>query len=127
MPTNGMEKTIQVEDSFLADMDFYKSNQLITKRVIAVAGDNISISKGKILLNGNVLFEDNPNIIFEKGHYVDFANTVIPKSHFFCIGDNRPGSLDSRMFGPVSIYSIKGKPLYIYLSNTFNRIGSYLY
>ena len=143
MPTVGMEKTILVEDMFLADIDYYKynqmkrndlvlfidpetQNQLIIKRVIAVGGDSLAISNGKILLNGKVLFEDNPNIIFDNGNYYDFENTLIPKNYFFCIGDNRPGSLDSRMFGPVSVNSIRGKPLYIYFSNSINRIGTYL-
>ena len=143
MPTDGMEKTILVEDMFLADMDYYKSNQLkindlilfvepqtkkqlFVKRVIALEGDSLSISKGKIYLNGNLLNENNSNIIFEDGHYFDLEKIIIPEKHFFCIGDNRPGSLDSRMFGPVLISSIKGKPLYIYFSKSFNRIGSYL-
>jgi signal peptidase I len=141
MPTIGMEKTILVEDMFLADMDYYKSNQLkrndlvlfvdpqtqnqlLVKRVIAVGGDRIGILNGKILLNGKVLHEDNPNIIFENGNYYDFENSLIPENQFFCMGDNRSESLDSRMFGPVSVSSIKGKPLYIYFSNSLNRIGT---
>jgi signal peptidase I len=143
MPTDGMENTILVEDMFLSDMDYYANNQLrrndlvlfldprtgnqlLIKRVIAVEGDSISILNGKIFLNDQLLNEDNPNIIFEKGNYFDLEKTVIPSKHFFCIGDNRPSSLDSRMFGSVSVNSIKGKPLYIYFSNSINRIGTYL-
>ena len=143
MPTTSMEKTILVKEIFLADMDYYTSNllerndlvllidpqtrtQLALKRVIAVEGDSIAISNGQIILNGELLDEDSPGLIPETGSQSDMETTVIPSNHFFCMGDNRPNSLDSRMFGPVSVNSIKGKPLYVYFSHSLNRIGKYL-
>lgn len=143
MPTASMEKTILVKDIFLADMDYYTSNplkrndlvlftdpqagsKLALKRVIAVEGDSIAISNGRVILNGKLLVEDNPSIIPETGNQSDMGTTVIPAKHFFCMGDNRPNSLDSRMFGPVSVNSIKGKPLYVYFSHSLDRIGEYL-
>ena len=40
------------------------------------------------------------------------------------MGDNRPNSLDSRMFGAVSERNVEGKPLYVYYSDSFDRIGT---
>jgi hypothetical protein len=40
----------------------------------------------------------------------------IPEDNYFCMGDNRDNSLDSRFWGPVSKNLITGKPWRIYWS-----------
>jgi len=37
---------------------------------------------------------------------------TIPDGQYFCIGDNRTVSLDSRDFGPVPIEKFEGKVLF---------------
>jgi signal peptidase I len=140
IPTNSMGNTLKAGDMIFADMDYYKSievkrndivifdapespHRLIIKRAIAFEGEKISIINGKIFINGKEYKEDNPNIIYENDNYTDLQETVIPKDHIFFIGDNRPNSLDSRMFGAVSEKNVRGKPLYVFLSNSFDRIG----
>jgi signal peptidase I len=143
IPTDGMENTMMVDDMILADMDYYNTHrvrknelvifnepkyphQLLIKRAIAFQGDKILIVNGKIYLNDKEYKEDNPNIIYETGYYADLNETIIPNDHIFFLGDNRPNSLDSRFWGTVPEKMVKGKPLYIYFSHSFNRIGTNL-
>ena len=140
IPTNSMKNTLQTGDMIFADMDYYKSmkvkrndivifdapespHKLIIKRAIAFEGERISIVNGKIFINEKEYKEDNPNIIYENDIYSDFPETTIPKDHIFFLGDNRPNSLDSRMFGSIPEESVRGKPLYIYFSNSLGRMG----
>lgn len=143
IPTNSMKNTLKAGDMIFADMDYYKNievkrhdivlfnapkspHEIIIKRAIAFENEKISIINGKILINGKEYKEDNPNIIYENDNYTDLDETLIPKDHIFFLGDNRPNSLDSRMFGSVPEKNVRGKPLYIYYSNSFDRIGTNL-
>lgn len=140
VPSYGMMNTIMQGDMILADMNYYETNivnrndivifddpvypdRLIIKRAIAFAGETISIINGQIFINGKLLEENNPNIIYETGNYFFLDEMKIPHGYIFFIGDNRPESLHSRMIGPVPQNNVRGKPIYIYFSSSFDRIG----
>lgn len=65
------------------------------KRVIAVAGDEVEVRRGQVLVNGKAL--DEPYVA-EPPHYVARTMTV-PPGHLFVLGDNRNESLDSHRWG----------------------------
>ena len=143
VPSNSMKNTLIQGDIFLADMNYYKLNnvnrndivifndprypdRLTIKRAIAFGGETISIANGQIFIIGKLFEENNPDIIYETRNYIDLNEMTIPDNHIFFIGDNRPNSLDSRMFGPVSEKNVRGRPIYIYFSDSFDRIGKTL-
>ncbi len=86
-------------------------NKLLIKRVIGVPGDTIDINNGKVFVNGTELKEDYISVDYTLGNVVD---KKVGKNQYFCLGDNRPVSLDSRSgtVGMVSRDSIVGKAVF---------------
>lgn len=80
------------------------------KRVIAVPKDKIVISAGKIYVNGKELKED----YIPKDVITQPDLTVILKDdQYYLIGDNRPNSSDSRIWGPASKKEFIGKAKFV--------------
>ena len=72
------------------------------KRVIAVAGDRLSINtKGSILLNDRSIDEPYVEYFCESKAVPNLCRpvtTTVPKGHVFVLGDNRANSWDSRFW-----------------------------
>jgi signal peptidase I len=109
----------------------------LVKRVIAIPGDHLRISRKVVVLNGTALDE---KYVVHKGeddfYPEDFPNEssltgcaeghemlsrqvvngeiVVPAGKYFVLGDNRENSLDSRCWGFVGAGDLIGKPLMIY-------------
>jgi len=79
----------------------------LVKRVVAVEGDHVVVSEGKVYLNDEPLEEP-----YTKDGYTDYEiDTIVPEGHIFAMGDNRLDSTDSRdpSVGPVALDDIVGK------------------
>ncbi|MGH9073370.1 MAG: signal peptidase I [Acidimicrobiales bacterium] len=94
----------------------------LVKRVVGLPGDTISSAPdpqchGDPLCSGRVLIDGKPL----PGKYLlpyhragpgagePIPTQVIPKGHYFVMGDNRSDSKDSRFFGPISGSLVVGR------------------
>lgn len=75
------------------------------KRVVGLGGETLSISEGRVMINGLPLEEPYTVGPTEP----EMKPRRIPDDSFFLIGDNRANSEDSRRFGPVPRDRVEGK------------------
>lgn len=86
-----------------------RSDPLI-KRVVALPGEMVEITDGKVLINGQVLDEPYLN----QATYQGMPPQVVPENEVFVLGDNRGFSNDSRSFGFVPFSDIIGRAWFRY-------------
>jgi len=88
------------------------------KRVVAVEGDKIEARDKIIYVNGvpanEPFMRHTDNFVLPNRD--NFGPIEIPKDKFFCMGDNRDNSRDSREWGFVDIKDVRGKALIVYFS-----------
>jgi signal peptidase I len=92
----------------------------LIKRVIGLAGDKISISKCVVSVNGKVIDEPYLNDydlaqtnLDDRCRIPEMAVTTVESGHLFVMGDNRPQSFDSRMFGTIDEKLVVGRAFVI--------------
>lgn len=136
IPTPSMEPTLKVGDRFLALKFVYrfsdpKPGDIVVfvppneksldyvKRVVAVGGQRVKIVDGVVFVDGKALAE--PYLAPESSDSGSMEEVAVPRGTVFVMGDNRPNSLDSRVFGPVDSSTIIGKAVFIYWP--LSRIG----
>lgn len=78
------------------------------KRVIGLPGEYVSVSDGRILINGVPLDESE---YWNDVIYDDYAGTTVGDRQVFVVGDNRNGSKDSRneSVGCIPMSKVVGK------------------
>jgi signal peptidase I len=88
----------------------------LIKRVIGLPGEKISISKCVVYVNKVALKEPyldsrdtEQEDLNERCRQPEMAELVVPAKQVFVLGDNRPQSMDSRMFGSVDENRIVGR------------------
>lgn len=111
------------------------------KRVVGLPGDTLEMLDKILYLNGVALTEDyarhvdrrgdavHPDMAWQSDHLVaagpsepyspsrdHWGPLVVPPEEYFVLGDNRDNSEDSRYWGFVGRWDIKGSPWVVYLS-----------
>jgi signal peptidase I len=143
IPTGSMEDTLFPSDYILVEkvtglFERPKTGDVIVfqypedptkdfiKRKVADQGDVIEMRRKSYLVNGECLEEDfavhkEPQL-WPRGTMRDSWGPVeVPPAHSFAMGDNRDRSKDSRFWGPLPDYRLKGRALAIYYP--FSRWG----
>ena len=81
-------------------------NSDLVKRVIGMPGDQLTSRNNVIFINGKPLIE-------HWKHAATLGNDIgyvkVPKGQYFMMGDNRPSSCDSRLWGTLPKSLIVGK------------------
>jgi signal peptidase I len=92
----------------------------LIKRVIGVAGDSVSIVNCVVSVNGNEVEEPYLNDydiaqsnLEDRCRLPDMVSTIVEPGHLFVMGDNRPQSFDSRMFGTIEEDLVVGRAFVI--------------
>jgi signal peptidase I len=88
------------------------------KRIIGLPGETIRVAEGKYYVNGELLDESNylaPTIVTKPGAFTeDEREITLGEDQYFVSGDNRPGSSDSRYWGPINKKAIVGRAFFSY-------------
>ena len=100
------------------DMEGYNGKEYLVKRIIGLPGETVKIEDGNVyikpadstefyLLQENYLPEGTKTSMMDdakkKGNEI-----VLGENEYYCLGDNRPVSNDSRNLGPFTADRIKG-------------------
>ncbi len=131
IPSGSMETTLNIRDRIVVDKLSYHLHSVhrgdivvfarppketdlsltdLVKRVIGLPGEQIaSAPNGQILINGKPLSEPWLPPIGRGQLLTPITPQTIPPGTYFVMGDNRNGSSDSRVFGPISRSLIVGR------------------
>jgi signal peptidase I len=95
------------------------------KRCMGLPGDSLRLLERDLFINGAlrdesgyVQYREPPGISFYRPGRArhNFGPATVPEASFFCLGDNRDNSNDSRYWGPVPASHVKGRAFMIYWS-----------
>lgn len=142
IPTESMLETLQVGDYILVNRYLYGAPDDLTpgwlgqrdiergdvivfrypetpdtdyvKRVVGLPGETIEVVKGVVHVDGRSLRE--PFVLPRNFDPTDFGPLRIPEGEYFCMGDNRNNSKDSRVWGTVSRSLVRGRAFLIWFS-----------
>jgi signal peptidase I len=99
------------------------------KRCVGLPGDLVEIVDKRLHINGHAVDDAGYTYHTDARTYPaspflhpsfrqrdNFGPYTVPNGHYFCLGDNRDNSHDSRFWGPVPAQYLKGRALLVYWS-----------
>ncbi len=128
IPSSSMENTLQIGDRIIVNKLVYDfkdpqrgdiivfhypldpSNDFV-KRIVGISGDIIEVHDGHLYRNNEELSEEYIAESYINGSY---GPVQVPEGYYFCMGDNRNNSDDSRSWGFLAEDLIIGRTDVIY-------------
>jgi signal peptidase I len=123
--SDSMEPTVGVGDTVVVDKVSWRLGDLhrrdlvtftlpdgdehFIKRVVGLPGDRVTIEDAVLKVNGDAVPE--PYVDHSRIDALYFGPVVVPEAHVFVLGDNRFGSIDSRVYGAVPLDCVDGRVL----------------
>lgn len=87
------------------------------KRCVGLPGDEIELSGDTLRVNGQVVDDTSYVHYIHRGRFRErFGPVTVPEGQYFCMGDNRDNSRDSRSWGGVPTSYVKGRAFMVYWS-----------
>ncbi len=93
------------------------SERDLIKRVIGLPGESVEVRNCTVLIDGRVLNEPylDPEVVTPTDCGGDYLlDGVVPDNHVFVMGDNRGGSQDSRVIGPINEDDLVGRAFVVF-------------
>lgn len=101
------------------DMEGYNHDEYLIKRIIGLPGETVRIADGHVyirevgaadfyLLEEPYIDESVETYVMSWGMERGYDEITLGENEYYCLGDNRPVSNDSRNLGPFSADRIKG-------------------
>ncbi|MBR3533743.1 MAG: signal peptidase I [Clostridiales bacterium] len=115
-------------------MDGYNHEEYLIKRIVGLPGETLRIADGRVYIReagaADFYVLDEPYLeqgvetyVMSYGLDKGYDEVTLGDNEYFCMGDNRPVSNDSRNLGPFTADRIKGIAfLVIYPFNSFGSI-----
>ncbi|MCI5723135.1 MAG: signal peptidase I [Erysipelotrichaceae bacterium] len=104
-----------------------EKDEYIIKRVIGMPGETVEYHNNQLFINGEQMdepFLDQSYVDSYDGQFTgDFTSEKLGDDEYFCMGDNRPHSSDSRFYGAFKKKNIMSKGAFIIYP--FNGFGVY--
>ena len=100
--------------------DGHGGEEILIKRVIAVAGQTIDLVDGCVYIDGHLLDEpytgntSTYSLSDSSGSAGISYPYTVPEGYVWVMGDNRTNSSDSRFFGPVSLDDVTSHAIFIF-------------
>ncbi len=110
-------KNISINRFDICVIDSQKSGKLLVKRIIGMPNDKVTYKDNKLYINDEYVQETFLN----DDVYTEDFEVQLGEDEYFCLGDNREVSRDSRYYGAFQKSEIKSTNFFAYYP--FERFG----
>jgi signal peptidase I len=131
-PTEMERKLLPLRPVRRGDIVVFRSKENprvdVVKRCIGTPGDVIRVVDKQLFVNGKAVNDSSYAVHKDRNHISPYSPTqlaardnfgpfTVPASTYFCMGDNRDNSWDSRFWGELPSTFLLGRAFAIYWSN----------